>query len=137
MPFDLTIVTPQGEAYQGRVDTVVLPGSEGDFGVLEGHERFLSPLRIGELAIRVSDRETYAAISGGFADVVGERVVVLADACELAKDIDVARAQRAKERAEGALRSLQAADAENAEFRLQRAALERAVVRIHTAARLR
>jgi F-type H+-transporting ATPase subunit epsilon len=137
MPFDLTIVTPQGEAYQGRVETVVLPGSEGDFGVLEGHERFLSPLRIGELEIRVSDRRTFAAISGGFADVVGERVVVLADTCELAKDIDVARAERARERAEGALRTLEASDTENAEFRLHQAALERAVVRIQTADRVR
>jgi F-type H+-transporting ATPase subunit epsilon len=136
MPFDLTIVTPHGEAYQGRVQTVVLPGSEGDFGVLEGHERFLSPLRIGELEIRVSDRNTYAAISGGFADVLGERVVVLADTCELASDIDVARAERARERAEAALRGLRS-EAENAEFRLQRAALERAVVRIQTAARAR
>ena len=57
MPFDLTIVTPEGEAYRGSVERVVLPGSEGEFGVLANHERFLSPLRVGPVEIRkVSNR---------------------------------------------------------------------------------
>ena len=52
MPFELVIVTPHREVYRDRVDAVVLPGSEGDFGVLESHERFLSPLRVGQAEIR-------------------------------------------------------------------------------------
>ena len=52
MSIDLTIVTPQGIVFQGPVESVVLPGAEGEFGVLENHERFLSPLRTGEVEIK-------------------------------------------------------------------------------------
>jgi F-type H+-transporting ATPase subunit epsilon len=135
MAFELTIVTPEGEVYSDRAHGVVLPGSEGDFGVLEGHERFLAPLRTGEVEIRKGEVLQYAAISGGFADVSESRVVVLADTCELAEQIDVARAEQARARAEQEIERLQAANAENHEFRLRRAALERAVVRIRIGGR--
>jgi F-type H+-transporting ATPase subunit epsilon len=137
MAYDLTIVTPAGEAFAGSVASVVLPGSEGDFGVLAGHERFLSPLRAGEVEVQADDGTIWAAISGGFADVSGQQVVVLAETCELAADIDVARAERARERAEGALGRLSQANAEEAEFKLHQAALSRAVVRIQAAAHIR
>jgi len=68
MPLDLTIVTPSGSAFRGEVDSVVLPGSEGDFGVLPEHERFLCPLRVGELQIQRGGQTTYAAVSEGFAE---------------------------------------------------------------------
>jgi F-type H+-transporting ATPase subunit epsilon len=61
MPLDLTIVTPSGRAYRGDVDSVVLPGSEGDFGVLPGHERFLSAPRTGEVQIDTGGQKLYAA----------------------------------------------------------------------------
>jgi F-type H+-transporting ATPase subunit epsilon len=133
--FELGIVTPEGRVYQGRVESVVLPGSEGDFGVLGGHERFLAPLRIGEIEIRDERGRRFAAISGGFADVSGEQVVVLAETCELAERIDVARAERARERAERELGRLLESGAEEQRFRLEQAALERALVRIQAAAR--
>ena len=98
MPFELVIVTPHREVYRDRVDSVVLPGSEGEFGVLESHERFLSPLREGQAQIRKGSQTLYAATASGFARVEGRSVSVLVDACELAGEIDVARA-RAAERA--------------------------------------
>lgn len=105
MPFALSIVTPQGSAFEGDVDSVVLPGSEGDFGVLPSHERLLAPLRIGEVEIRSSAGVVYAALAGGFAEVDGERVVVLADSCECAGAVDVARAELARQRSEQQLAS--------------------------------
>jgi F-type H+-transporting ATPase subunit epsilon len=100
---ELVIVTPQGEAYRGSVDSVVLPGSEGDFGVLEGHERFLCPLRTGTLEIKASGASQFAAIGGGFADVNGGEAAVLVESCEIAADIDVARAETALDNAQQGL----------------------------------
>ncbi|MFQ5506401.1 MAG: ATP synthase F1 subunit epsilon [Planctomycetota bacterium] len=94
MPFDLTIVTPQGPAYQGAVESVVLPGSEGDFGVLASHERLLSPLRAGAVEIRTAEETVHATIAEGFAEVTGETVVVMVESCEVAADGDAARAKR-------------------------------------------
>lgn len=125
MPLDLTIVTPSGPAYRGDVDAVVLPGSEGDFGVLPGHERFLSALRIGEVQIETGGRKLYAAAADGFADVSGDQVTVLVDSCELAGDIDTARAELARQRAERGLAALDR-DAEAARVAEYEAALERA-----------
>jgi len=108
MAIHLDIVTPSGAAYQGEVEGIVLPGSEGDFGVLPDHERFLCPLRIGEVQIQTSGQMVYAAIAEGFADVSAERVAVLVESCELSSGIDTARAQAALERA---TRELEALDA--------------------------
>ena len=110
----LTIVTPQGERYRDTVDTVVLPGSEGDFGVLPEHERYLTPLRVGEVEIRAGGDTLFAAIGGGFAEVQAESVTVLVESCELAHDIDTARAELAVARAEQGLASL-TPDADEAE----------------------
>ena len=135
MPLLLTIVTPHGPAYEGSVESVVLPGSEGRFGVLEGHERFLAPLKIGEVELRGAAGTEYAALSGGFADVAEDRVVVLAETCELAHEIDVARAQRAEREAKAELERLRMESAEEHDFRLHEAALQRAVIRIQTSGR--
>jgi F-type H+-transporting ATPase subunit epsilon len=91
---ELVIVTPEGQAFEGIVDQVVLPGSEGDFGVLEQHERFLAPLKHGPVEIKTSSGSEWAAISNGFADVSAEKVVVLADYCALADTIDAAMARQ-------------------------------------------
>lgn len=90
MALDLVIVTPEGEAFSGNVETVVLPGSEGDFGVLEEHERTLAPLQHGAVEIKTPNGSEWAAVSNGFAEVSAERVVVLADSCILASNIDKA-----------------------------------------------
>ena len=129
MALDLTIVTPSGPAYRGDVDSVVLPGSEGDFGVLPGHERFLSALRVGEVQIKTGGQTQYAAASDGFAEVSGDHVTVLVDSCELSGDIDTARAELARQRAEQGLAALDR-DAEAARFAEFEVALERARNRI-------
>jgi len=132
VPFQLTIVTPQGPAYEGSVESVVLPGSEGDFGVLPSHERLLAPLRIGEVEVRIDGDLFYAAIADGFAEVNGEEVVVMVESCEYASDLDVARAEFARERAEQGLAALDDA-ADEKRVREYEAALERARNRITVA----
>lgn len=129
MPFQLTIVTPQGEAYHGEADRVVLPGSEGDFGVLPDHERFLTPLSVGEVEISSGGEMLYAAIADGFAEVQGEQVAVLVESCELAANIDVARAEHARDRAEQQLAQLDTDEARERPERLA-AAIERAKNRL-------
>jgi F-type H+-transporting ATPase subunit epsilon len=106
VPFELVIVTPGREVYRDRVDGVVLPGSEGDFGVLEGHERFLCPLRPGRAEIRTGLDSIAAAVGAGFARVEGRSVSVLVEACELADEIDVAAARAAEARARESLGGL-------------------------------
>ena len=130
MSLELIIVTPEGEAYAGSVEAVVLPGTEGNFGVLERHERFLTPLRIGEVEIREASRTLYAAVSDGFAEVAGEHVVVMVETCELANQIDRARAERARKRREEELAELQRTQAEEHQFRVARTGLERSVTRL-------
>lgn len=135
MPLELTIVTPEGERYASSVESVVLPGSEGRFGVLPGHERFLSPIEIGEVEIHEGARRRYAAVSEGFAEITAERAVILVEACELAEDIDVERAQRARDRRERELTELARSEAEEHRHRLARAGLQRAVTRLAVAGR--
>jgi F-type H+-transporting ATPase subunit epsilon len=133
---ELVIVTPGGEVFRGPVEAVLLPGAEGDFMVLEGHERFLSPLRIGEVEIlRQGDPTLFAALSEGFAEVTSGEVVVTAEACELASNIDVARAERARERAERELAAAERLHHEEAVVRVAGASLQRAIVRIAVAKR--
>ncbi len=137
MSLELVIVTPEGEAFAGPVQSVVLPGHGGAFGVLPGHERFLSPLSIGELEIQDGKGATlWAAISDGFVEVSGDRVVVMVDTCELASNIDVARAERARETAERELEALKRQHAEQIDFRLQELALQRALTRLQVAKHL-
>ena len=88
MALELVVVTPSGEALSEEVEQVVLPGEAGDFGVLESHERFLTPLSLGPMQIIASGGSRWAALSSGFAEVDGSRVVVLVDSCALASDID-------------------------------------------------
>lgn len=107
MPFDLSVVTPEGEAFDGPAETVVLPGTEGDFGVLPGHEPFLTGLRIGTMTIRTAGgEEMHAAVSRGFAEVLGDSVSVMVGSCDFAHDIDREAAEVARERARRQLEEL-------------------------------
>lgn len=110
----LIIVTPEGEAYSGTVEQVVLPGSEGEFGVLERHEHFLAPLRHGALEIRTGSGSEWLAVSKGFADVSGEKIVVLADSCVRAADIDLAKVQAEIREAEAERESLRGRESQAA-----------------------
>lgn len=133
MPFDLSIVTPEGTVFQDAAASVVLPGSEGQFGVLPGHVRFLTPLVIGEAVIQTAQGARYAAISDGFAEVTQERVVVMVETCEFGSSIDLARAERAKSRAEAALAAARQSAHEDQLYKLEEAALRRAINRISVA----
>lgn len=133
---ELLVVTPYGEVFRGEVKSVVLPGSEGDFGVLEHHERFLAPLRIGLVEIERGGERFFGAISGGFADVNGHQVVVLAESAEAAGDIDVARAELARDRAREGLAMLDA-DAERERYAEYETALERSLNRLEASQRRR
>ena len=134
MPFELSIVTPQGESYQGSVESVVLPGSEGDFGVLPAHEHFLTPLRIGAVEIRTGKETLYAAIADGFAEVGEGRVVVLVEGCELAHEIDAARAELDRDRAREGLAELDR-DEDAERFAQYEAALAHAHARLEVSSR--
>jgi len=95
----LEIVTPERLILSQQVDEVVVPGMEGEFGVLPGHCHFLSLLKIGELRYRVGDRTHFVSILSGMVEVVPDRVTILAEIAEKAEEIDVERAQEAVERA--------------------------------------
>ncbi len=128
----LEVVTPDRKVVSTPVDIVVCPGVEGQFGVLVGHVPFLSALDIGEMYYKVGGRTEYLAVSGGFAEVTGTKVTIVAEAAEFGREIDVERARRAKERAE---RRLAAAKTEQIDWVRAEAALRRAMVRLRVAAR--
>ena len=118
MSIELVVVTPQGQAYAGAVDEVVLPGSEGEFGVLENHERFLSALGHGCMEIRRGGSSEFSVVSDGFAEVGPERVVVMVGSMLRAEKIDVEAARATEQRAAGELASL-APDDEHAPRRAE------------------
>ncbi|MEJ7748973.1 MAG: F0F1 ATP synthase subunit epsilon [Candidatus Limnocylindrales bacterium] len=132
MPIELEIVTPERLAYRDTVDAVVLPGSEGELGVLPHHAPLVSMLGVGELRIRKgADEETFA-IAGGFLQVRPDKVVVMAEMADLASEIDLAKAEEARREAE---RVLEAGYQEGADLSLARAALQQALLRIRVAER--
>jgi len=132
MPIHLEIVTPEKRAYDDDVDAVVLPGSEGELGILPHHAPLLSMLGAGELRIRKGGTEESFAIVGGFVQVRPDRIVVMAETADLAAEIDLERAEEARRDAE---RALEAGFVEPADIAQARAALQAALVRIRVAER--
>ena len=96
----LEFVTPERVIVHDDVDEVEIPGEDGFFGVLPGHAPLLAALKPGEMWYRKGSEKRYAFIAGGFAEVLPERVAILAQIAERAEDIDVQRAEAAKRRAE-------------------------------------
>jgi F-type H+-transporting ATPase subunit epsilon len=132
MPIQLEIVTPERLAYSDTVDAVVLPGSEGEMGVLPHHAPLLATLGIGELRIRKGGAEEAFAIVGGFVQVRPDKVVVMAETADMASEIDLERAQEARREAE---RALESGFHEGADLSLARAQLQQALLRIRLAER--
>jgi len=131
----LELVTPERALVTEQVDEVELPGADGYFGVLPGHTPLLAALQVGEMWYRVGQERHYLAVAFGFAEVLPERVTVLAQIAERAHDIDVERAERAKKRAEERLASTpKPADME---FERARIALMKSLIRLQVAARAR
>jgi F-type H+-transporting ATPase subunit epsilon len=122
LSLELVVVTPEGEALSEVVDQVVLPGEAGDFGVLESHERFLTPLQPGPMEVQTGGDSRWAALSSGFAEVDGSRVVVLVDSCSMSADIDPDVVEETRAAAEKTLASLPDND-ENAGERARLSAL--------------
>jgi F-type H+-transporting ATPase subunit epsilon len=102
----LEIVTAERQVFSGDVTTVIAEGIEGQMTVLPKHAPLITMLAPGELVIRKDGDEQYMVISGGFMEVMPEKVIVLADACERSDEIDLERAAAAKQRAEERLKSL-------------------------------
>ena len=96
----LEIVTAEREVYSDDVEAVNAPGVEGDLGILPHHAPLMTSLQPGELMIRKEGRDEYLVVSGGFLEVMGNRVTILADACERSDEIDEQRAQEAMRRAQ-------------------------------------
>ena len=132
MPILLEIVTPERLAYSDEVDAVVLPGSEGEMGVLPHHAPLVSTLGVGELRIRKGGSEESFAIVGGFVQVRPDRVVVMAETADMASEIDLERAQEARREAE---RTLESGYHEGVDLSAARAALQQALLRIRVAER--
>ena len=129
----LEIATPTRLVIATTADEVVAPGSQGYFGVLPGHAPFLTTLGTGELTYRIGRDEHHLAVSGGFVEVRNDKVIVLTDTGERPNEIDRARAERARERAERRLAGrVQEADVD---YTRALAALMRALTRIAVAGR--
>jgi F-type H+-transporting ATPase subunit epsilon len=132
MPLHLEVITPERKVYEDDVDMVIAPGSEGYLGILPHHAPLLTALGPGEFRVKKGGGEEVLAVFGGFMDVRGDRVTVLTEAAEPVEEIDVQRAQQARERAQAALQAgpMSAADEQRA-----RAALQRALVRVRVSER--
>jgi F-type H+-transporting ATPase subunit epsilon len=129
MPIHLEIVTPERRAFEGDVDEVSVPGSEGELGILPHHAPLVSLLGQGILRYRQGDKSEEFAIFGGFLQVRPDRVVVMAETADLGSEIDVERAERARREAE---RQLQGED-DAADLVAGRLALQRALIRLRVA----
>ena len=129
----LEIVTPDRSVVTEQVDEVQLPGSQGYIGVLPGHTPLLATLQVGELWYRIGQEKYYLAIAFGFVEVRPDRVTVLAQIAERPQDIDVARAQEAKRRAEERV----ARPDKEMDFERARVAMMKSLVRLQVASRAR
>ena len=132
MPLLLEIVTPERQVYSDEVDSVQVPGSEGELGVLPHHAPLVSTLGVGELRIRKGGTEELFAIAGGFVQVRPDKVVVMAEMADVAAEIDLEKAQEARREAE---RALEGGFQEGADLSAARAALQQALLRIRVAER--
>jgi F-type H+-transporting ATPase subunit epsilon len=126
----LDIVTPERTVYSEQVEMVIARAAEGDIGILPHHSPFVSPLKITAVRVKKDGKEILVAISGGFIEVRGDKVTILAETAELPQDIDVERAEAAKKRAEKRLADKKK---EDIDFKRAQLALDKAINRIKVA----
>lgn len=129
--FNLEIVATDKIFYQGPCESLVFPGIDGEHGILARHETMVAAVKAGELRYTVDGEARGAAVGDGFIEVSPEKVVVIADFAERPEDIDIKRAQRAKERAEERLRLKKS----EKEYVHSQAALSRAMARLKVSQR--
>jgi F-type H+-transporting ATPase subunit epsilon len=133
MPIKLDVVTAERLVYSDEVDVIVAPGIEGELAILPHHAPLMTMLHPGELRTRKGTEEHFLVITGGFLEVRPDRVTVLADAAEHAEEIDIARAEAAKKRAEERL----AHRTSEVDIARAEAALQRSLARLKVAERIR
>ena len=126
----LEIVTPEKMTFSGKVEEVTIPGTEGEFGVLRGHEAFLSSVDIGELNFVQDNKKTHYAVNTGYAEVTANKVTILIETAEKSDHIDKNRAQKAKDNAVNRLSQM---TKEDVEYEIMRTAIARAIARIGVA----
>jgi F-type H+-transporting ATPase subunit epsilon len=129
---DLQIVTPDRLIVQEQVDEVEIPGAEGYFGVLPGHTPLLASLAVGELWYRKGQEKLYLSLAFGFAEILPDRVTILARLAERAEEIDVERAELARRRAEERLSQ----STSDFDYERARVALTKSLMRLQVSARL-
>ena len=134
MGIRVDIVTAERLVFSEDVDIVMVPGVEGEMGILPHHAPIMTMIKPGEVLVRKGSEEYSLAVSGGFLEVKPDHITILADAAERADEIDIARAEAAKKRAEESLkgRTTAVTDLANAE-----ASLRRALARIKVAEKRR
>lgn len=128
-PFKLEIITPEKMFFDGETEQIIVRTTVGDVGILNGHEPYCAALGIGQMRIMVDGKLRHAATSGGIIKVSRTKTVVLVDSCEWADEIDVNRAQAAKDTAEQRIKS---ADS-NSQLKMAEIKLKRALNRIDAA----
>jgi F-type H+-transporting ATPase subunit epsilon len=126
MPLKVDIVTAERIVYSAEVDELIAPGALGQLGILPHHAPLMTTLQAGALVVKQNGQEEILAISGGFLEVRPDRVIILADQAERAEEIDAARAEQARKRAEERLK----AKTEGTDDSRAEAALRRAMVRL-------
>jgi F-type H+-transporting ATPase subunit epsilon len=130
---ELQVVTPQRHVLQETVQAIEIPGKEGYLGVLPGHAPLITELGIGILAYRKGAETRYLTVVQGYAEVLPDRVIVLAEVSERAEEIDVERTRAAQERAQAELAKTSAG---SAEWQQQRLAVDRALMRMQAIAKV-
>ncbi len=128
-PFKLKIITPEKVFFDGETEQIIVRTTVGDVGILNGHEPYCAALGIGQLRIKLNGEFRHAATSGGIVKVSKEGTTILVQTCEWADEIDVNRANIAKESAEQRLQSAK----DDAQLRMAEAKLQRALNRINAA----
>lgn len=128
-PFKLKIITPEKVFFDGETEQIIVRTTVGDVGILNGHEPYCAALGIGQLRIKLNGEFRHAATSGGIVKVSKEGTTILVQTCEWADEIDVNRANTAKESAEQRLQSAK----DDAQLRMAEAKLQRALNRINAA----
>jgi|SRR5918996_1937076 F-type H+-transporting ATPase subunit epsilon len=133
MPLRLEIVSPERRVYDDEVDMVIVPGRNGQLGILPRHTRLISSLGVGELRIKKGGSEESLLISGGFVEVRPDRVIVMADLAEHSDEIDESKAVEARRQAEAELEETK----DPVDIARVRAALQTALMRERIATRRR
>ena len=128
-PFKLEIITPEKKFFDGETEQIIVRTTVGDVGILNGHEPYCAALGIGQIRVMIDGSFRHAATSGGIIKVNREKTVVLVDSCEWADEIDVTRAEAAKNRAEARIKKGES----DRQIKMAEAKLKRALNRIDTA----